>query len=200
MATIGLSKPYYALYSESNGVVTYSEAAAIGKAVELSVELEGGDANVLYADNGPAESDNVFSGGTITLTTDDLLAEPMMGILGIENTPISEVSGVTTEGASWMIFDDRQSTPYVGFGAIMKKRQSNATKWVVIAFPKIQFQNPGDSAVTQGETVEWQTPELTATIMRDDTANHEWKRVSSPLDSEAEALALLQDFLGASAG
>ena len=55
MAKIGLSKPYFAKYSNTGGVTTYSEGAVIGKAVELSMELEGQDDNVLYADNGPAE-------------------------------------------------------------------------------------------------------------------------------------------------
>lgn len=65
MATIGLSKPYYALYQESGGTVTYSGGGLIGKATEMSLELEGADANILYADNGPAESDNQFAGGTV---------------------------------------------------------------------------------------------------------------------------------------
>ena len=84
MATIGLSKPYYAKYAANGSTVTYSGGAVIGKAVELSMELENADTNVLYADNGAAESASVFAGGTLTLTTDDLLPDPMMGILGVK--------------------------------------------------------------------------------------------------------------------
>lgn len=75
MAKIGLSKPYFAKYSNTGSTVTYAEGALMGKAVELSLELEEGDDNILYADNGPAESANTFSGGSLTLTTDDLLPE-----------------------------------------------------------------------------------------------------------------------------
>ena len=57
----------------------------------------------------------------------------------------------------------------------------------------------GDALTTQGETIEWQTPEITATLMRDDTTKHEWRRMSSPLDSEAEAEALLNSFLNITA-
>ena len=39
MATIGLSKPYYALYQESGGTVTYSGGGLIGKATEMSLSL-----------------------------------------------------------------------------------------------------------------------------------------------------------------
>ena len=56
MAKIGLSKPYFAKYSNTGETVTYSGGALMGKAVELSIELEGADDNILYADNGPAES------------------------------------------------------------------------------------------------------------------------------------------------
>ena len=54
MAKIGLSKPYCAKYSNTGETVNYSGGALMGKAVELSIELEGADDNILYADNGPA--------------------------------------------------------------------------------------------------------------------------------------------------
>lgn len=195
MAKIGLSKPYFALYSNTGGTTTYSGGANIGKAVQLDMTLDGAEDNVLYADNGPAESDNAFGGGTLTLTTDDLLPAPMVGILGVKQQTITGVDGVTTEDASWLIFDDEQETPYVGFGAIIKKKINNVVKWQALVYPKIQFQNFGDAAVTQGESIEWQTRELTANLMRDDTANHEWRRLSSPLDTEAEAEALIKNYL-----
>ena len=194
MATLGLSKPYYAKYAANGSTVTYSGGAVIGKAVELSMELENADTNVLYADNGAAESASVFAGGTLTLTTDDLLPDPMMGILGVKKETITD-NTIKTEGASWLIFDDDQNTPYVGFGGVIKKQQNNVTKWVALVYPKIQFQNTGDAASTQGETIEWQTPELSATIMRDDTAKHAWRYISTPLDSEAEAEAAVKKLL-----
>ena len=194
MATMGLPKPYYAKYSNTGTTVTYSGGALIGKAVELSMELEGGDTNILYADNGPAESANEFAGGTLTLTTDDLLPEAMLAILGVKQQTITD-EAITTEDAAWLVFDDDQNTPYVGFGGIIKKQQNNVTKWVALVYTKIQFQNSGDAATTQGETIEWQTPELTATLMRDDTAKHAWRYISTPLDTEAEAEAAIKKML-----
>ena len=154
MATIGLSKPYYALYSNTGSTVTYSNGGVIGKAVELSMDLENGDENILYADNGPAESANVFSGGTLKLTTDDLLPESMIGILGVKEETITDAA-ITTVGAAWLVFDDDQKTPYVGFGGIIKKQQNNKDKFVALVYPKIQFQNSGDAATTQGGSIEW---------------------------------------------
>lgn len=193
MATIGLSKPYYAIYSNNGTTVTYSGGALIGKATEMSLELDDADSNILYADNGAAESDNQFSGGTLTITTDDILPAPMLGILGLKEQTIS---GTETTDAKWLIYDDDQEIPYVGFGGVIKKKQSGAVKWVAVVLTKVQFKNPGVSAVTQGETIDWQTKELTATITRDDTAKHVWQMVSSPLDTEEDAETAIKAALG----
>ena len=194
MATIGLSKPYYAIYSATGSAVSYSDGGLLGKAVELSMELEGADANILYADNGPAESASQFAGGTLTITTDDLLPEPTAAILGLTLQAIDN-DEITTPTPKELVFGDSQVIPYVGFGVIVKKQQSNATKWMAIVYPKIQFSNPGIEATTQGETIEWQTPELSATIMRDDTTAHNWCR-HALLDSEADAEAYVKGLLG----
>lgn len=194
MAKIGLSKPYYAIYSSTGPTVSYSDGGLIGKATELTLELEGADANILYADNGPAESDNQFAGGTLTLSTDDLLPEPMMAILGLKQEAM-DLDGATTTSPQWIVYDDDQAIPYVGFGGIIKKQISNVTKWVAVVFTKVQFTNPGIDAVTQGETIEWQTTELTANVMRDDTVKHTWQMQSTPMDTEADAEAAIKDAL-----
>ena len=194
MAKIGLSKPYYAIYSSTGSTVSYSDGGLIGKATELTLELEGADANILYADNGPAESDNQFAGGTLTLSTDDLLPEPMMAILGLKQEAM-DLDGATTTSPQWIVYDDDQTIPYVGFGGIIKKQISNVTKWVAVVFKKVQFANPGIDAVTQGETIEWQTTELTANVMRDDAAKHAWQMQSTPMDTEADAEAAIKDAL-----
>lgn len=194
MATIGLSKPYYAIYSVTGSAVSYSDGGLLGKAVELSMELEGADANILYANNGPVESANQFAGGTLTITTDDLLPEPTAAILGLTLQAIDN-DEITTPTPKELVFGDSQVIPYVGFGVIVKKQQSNVTKWMGIVYPKVQFSNPGIEATTQGETIEWQTPELSATIMRDDTTAHNWCR-HALLDSEADAEAYVKGLLG----
>lgn len=189
MATIGLSKPYYALYSANGESVTYSKGGVLGKAVELSMELEGGDANILYADNGPAESASTFGGGTLTITTDDLLLEPAADILGIT------LKAVDSTDTKEIVFGEAQNIPYVGFGVIVKKQQSGVTKWMGLVYPKVQFTNPGIAATTQGESIEWQTRELSATILRDDTAEHNWCRYAI-FDTEAAALSYIKNLLG----
>lgn len=194
MAKIGLSKPYCAKYSNTGSTVTYSEGALIGKAVELSIELEEGDDNILYADNGPAESANTFSGGSLTLTTDDLLPDVMMKVLGVtEETITSE--DIKTETPKWYNWDDDQNTPYLGFGAIVKVQNNNVIGYQAVILPKIKLNNPSDTFTTQGETIEFGTPEISGTILRSDGGKHTWKKVSSVMNSEADAEAAIKQFL-----
>ena len=49
MATIGLSKPFYAVYSESSGTVSYGSGGVLGKYTALQLQLESASENILYA-------------------------------------------------------------------------------------------------------------------------------------------------------
>lgn len=202
MAKIGLSKPYVAKYSNVDTTVTYTDGKLIGKAVELGIELEDAEDNVLYADNGPAETANTFSGGSFTLTTDDLLPDVLMEILGIAEESITN-DDITTTEPKWYNWGDSQNTPYLGFGAIVKIQKNNKIGYQAVVLPKIKFSNPSDTFTTQGETIEWGTPEISGTIMRDDTALHNWKKLSSVMDTEADAESAIKQFFqfpGATSG
>lgn len=194
MATIGLSKPYYAKYSNAGSVVTYSEGGVMGKAVEANIEIESSEDNNLYADNTIAETDKTFTGGTLTLTTDELSQEIAKVLLGVTETEITEITGVTDEGANELIWNDDQQTPYLGVGMIIKKMVGGVLKWRAVVLTKVMFNIPADAATTQGESIEWQTPELSGTIMRDDTPKHTWK-TEATFTTEAQAEAYIKDKL-----
>ena len=194
MATIGLSKPYFAVYSASGSTVTYANGGLFGKATEMNIELNDGGSNILYADNGPAESDNQFSGGTVTITTDELSAAALTTALDMVEESIS-ITGVTTTGAKWLINNDQQNVPYVGVGGIAKKKIGGEIKYVAVVLDKVKLRNIAQSITTQGETIEWQTPSVTGDIFRSDKANHDWRRISTPLDTEAEAELCVKSYL-----
>lgn len=198
MATIGVSKPYYAVYSNTGTTVTYAKGGVAGRATELNIEIEAAEDNALYADNTIAENDTSFSGGTLTVSTDDLTPEVATAILGVTSQALDTIDGVTDQDVNELIYDDDQTSPYLGFGIIIKKKHLNEYKWRAIVLTKIQFAIPSDAAVTQGETIEWQVPELTATIMRDDSAKHMWKREAT-FTTEAQAEAYIKNRLSITA-
>ena len=191
MATIGLSKPYYALYTNTGTTVSYASGAVMGRATEANIEIETSEDNNLYADNVIAETDRSFTGGTLTLSTDDLSQEVSKAILGLKEEKLTEITGVTDEDVSELIYDDTQATPYLGVGFIVKKMVRGVTMWRGIVLSKVMFSIPSDAATTQGESIEWQVPELSATIMRDDSANHTWKREAT-FTSETQAEAYIK--------
>lgn len=198
MATIGLSKPYYAIYAEAGGVVSYSDGAVMGKATEANISIETTEDNNLYGDNGLAETDRRFANGTLTLSTTDLSQEVSKAILGLTEQAITGIDGVTDTSVKELVYDDTQVTPYLGVGFIIKKKVNGAYKWRGVVLPKVMFSVPEDAATTQGESIEWQTPELTGTIMRDDSATHVWKKEAT-FTSEAQAEAYIKARLGIAA-
>lgn len=198
MATIGLSKPYYAVYSAAENVVTYANGAVMGKATEANIEIKTSDNNNLYGDNAIAETDRQFTSGTLTLSTTDLSQEVSKAILGLKEETLDSITGVTDEDVSELIYDDTQAIPYLGVGFIVKKVVNGVTMWRGIVLTKVMFSIPSDAATTQGETITWQVPSLTATIMRDDSATRMWKREAT-FTTEAQAEAYIKDRLSISA-
>lgn len=186
MAGIGLSKPYYAQYSNDGTTVTYSKGGLMGRYTELNISINEASANTLHGDNGPAELDNQFNSGTAAISTDELLAGNMVDVFGAKKVPI-DAAGISSADANWYVFDDDQTIPYLGIGGIIKKKINGAIKWMAFVLPKVQFKNPGIVATTQGETISWQTQSLTADILRSDDIKHTWFRISSALESEADA-------------
>ncbi|MBO7206919.1 MAG: hypothetical protein J6W10_04830, partial [Kiritimatiellae bacterium] len=47
------------------------------------------------------------------------------------------------------------------------------------------------TAATQEDSIDWQTQSLEATIMRDDSSDHNWKYVGAGQATEAAAAALI---------
>lgn len=191
MAVIGLSKPYYGIYSATGNAVSYANGAVMGKATEANIEIDTTEDNNLYADNGIAETDRSFAGGTLTLSTDDLSQEVTKAILGLTETAITGIDGVTDTTVKELVYDDTQNTPYLGVGFIIKKKVGGAYKWRGVVLSKVMFSVPADAATTQGESIEWQVPELSATIMRDDSETHMWKREAT-FTTEAQAEAYIK--------
>lgn len=185
MANIGVSQPYYAAYANTNGTTTYTGLKKLGKAVSVDISTEGKDPEILYADNGPAESLAIFGGGTATMEIDELELDVAKDILGLR-TPTGETS---------VIFDADSMAPYMGLGFIAKKVHNGVIKWRLILLYKVQFKVPDYSIETQGETVSFQTPSLEATILRDDCVPAKWS-MWQDYETEAAALTALQTALG----
>jgi len=189
----GFSMPFVALYSASNGTVTYSGGIPLARGVSVSLDVEGSSDNDFYADNVLAETDTqAFSSGTVTLTVDGLKDAARKLISGVVTT-----KSVTVDSASvsFDVYDDAQVVPYVGVGFVARYMEDGVTTYAPIILNKVKFNPDGLDAETQGEEIDWQTAELEGDIMRDDSSAHSWKMIGADQTTEEAAVAAIQAIL-----
>ena len=189
----GYSMPKVAVYSFASNSVTYTGLTPLARGVSVSMDVETSDSTDFYADNVLAESaGGRFTGGTVTLTVDGLKDAARKLIQGL---PTETSLTVGTATVKVLEYDDRQSAPYVGIGFIVRYMENGVTSYVPVVLTKCIFDVDTIEAETQGETIDFQTAELTATIARDDTANHTWRRIGEAQTTEALAEAVIAAML-----
>ena len=193
----GFSMPYVAKYSNVGSVVTYSGVMQLARGVSVSLSLDTTDDNVFHADNVSAETAAaMFTGGTATLTVDGLLAEAEKFILGLPETTKVTAGGDQVDVSH---YGDGMEIPYVGIGFVVRYQSGGVVTYAPVVLAKARFQQPGLDAATQEESIDWQTQELTANLMRDDTSNHDWKLVGADQATEEAAVEVLKAILGGAA-
>lgn len=184
----GFSLPYVAEYTYTTASgVQYSNGAILARGVSVSLSVDSGDDNIFYADNTAAESvSGKFMSGTCTLTVDGLKDAAAKLILGLP----------AADGSGWTSYGNNMAPPYVGIGFVCRYMSSGAEEFVSVILPKCKFQIPGLEAATQEEDISWQTQELTADILRDDTSNGNWKMVGTATTTEALAQGMITTAFG----
>lgn len=191
----GYSKPYVALYNPNDGQPTYTQGMPLARGVDVSLESESGDSVNFYADNITAESvGGVFTGATITLTVDGLKAAARKLIMGLPQEDSTITVGDKTVNV--MDYDNRQQIPYVGIGFIVRFMENGVTTYTPYMLPKCAFNVDGLEAATQEEEIEFQTTELEATVMRDDSEFARWQRIAADQTTEADAEGVVKALLG----
>lgn len=199
MVTTGFSKPYVAKYANTGQVVNYSGGMVLARGVSVSLEIDTEDDNNFYADNVVAETATAsFTSGSATITVDGLTNDAATLIFGLpepEEVTVEPSAPVEMQGYGEL------NPPYVGFGFIRRTQMEGVVEYWPIILPKVKFGIPSDEAATQEDSIDWQTQELAATILRDDTAAGNWKRVSAEgLQTEAEAEAVIKKILNITGG
>lgn len=190
----GFSKPYVAKYNVSGSTVTYSDGMKLARGVDVSIEPEVGDSNPFYADNIEAETvPGTFTGGTIGLTVDGLLTVAERFVYGLPEA--EEITYGESKKASVTHYGDDMDIPYVGIGFVVRYMSDNVTTYVPMILTKARFQVSNTSAATQEDSIDWQTQELTADLMRDDSVTHSWKKIADGVSTEDEAEEILKVML-----
>ena len=195
----GFSKPYVAKYTAAGNTITYENAMPLARGVDVSVEVESSEAQHFHADNVTAETvGGMFTGGTVTLAVDGLKKEARKFIMGLVTTETVTIGGTgETTDVGVEVYDDMQEIPYMGIGFIARYMENGVTTYAPILLTKTAFNVDGLEAATQEEEIEFQTQELEATLMRDDSATHAWRKIADDQSTEAAAEEVLRVMLGA---
>lgn len=195
MVGSGFSKPYVALYSGSGGKDTYTNGMSLGGGVGYSDSIEVADDNDFYADNRVDETESgVFTSGEATITVNYLSPEAAKMVLGLTNQ-------TTVGSVQWDDYDDDTTPPDIGYGHVKQVVENGATKYAAFILPRVKMALPSESAETRGESIDWQTQELTATIMRSLNGKHKWRSIPPKFfDTEDEAAAAVVAYLSQTAG
>ena len=190
----GFSDPFVAKYACSGGAVSFTAGMRLARGVSVSVSPDASSDNNFYADNEVAESENgKFSGGTAKLTVDGLHQAAERFIYGLpepEEVPYGE-----SQKANFTKHGSDAVPPYVAIGVVVRYESGGVETYVPTIFVKTKFKTHGTEAKTQGETKDWQTQDLEATLHRDDSDKHNWKWVGDDLASRTEAVAVLKGVL-----
>lgn len=185
MAGIGLYGVYYSKATLTNGVLTgYGGVKTMGKAISATFEPADAADNPLYANNGIAERDaSGGAGGTLSVTLDQLDRTAMGDLFGL-TAATSVVSGVTGTGFD---FTGNELSAPVGV-AFVKWNQINNDRanYQAVIFSYVMFSPSSESYQTLGESVDWQTPELSGIVSGGAvTGTFPWKKVYDFATQEA---------------
>ena len=202
MAGIGLYGVFYSKCVKNGGVATGYDGSVkmMGKAISAGFEPNTPEDNPLYANNGIGENDySTGSGGTVTMTLDRLTIDTAADLFG---TTVKEVEvtvgGQTVKGKEIAYKGDEVSAP-VGAAYIKMQQEDGVRSHEVVFYREVEMSRPSEDAQTMGETLEWQTPEVSGIVagMQGD-GSHPWYRASRWPSQEA-AIAYVFRLFGSEA-
>ena len=199
MAGIGMYGVFYAKAVVKNGIVTgYTGGTKLmGKAISAGFEPSTPEDNPLYANNGEAENDSSgASGGTLTLTLDRLTMDAAADLYGLQvvETQVM-VNGEQVPGRGLRYTGTEQSAP-VGVAFIRMNQEDGVRKHEVVLYRRGTFSMPSDNAKTMGETIEWQTPEISGSIMgMEGEGTNAWYE-TMVFPSQAAAITYIETIFG----
>jgi len=198
MAKIGMYGVYYAKAVMKDGAVTgYTGGAKMmGNAISAEFTPSTPDDDPLYANNRAVEHNaSGASGGTLKTTLDRLTMEAAADLFGLEAKEVTvTVGGKEVNGQSLDYTGMEQSAP-VGVAYIRENQEDGIHSHEVVYYRNVTYSMPSEKAQTRGKKIEWQTPELEATVsgMEGDGTQPWYRSVVFP--TQAAAIAFIKQEL-----
>ena len=202
MAGIGLYGVFYSKCVKNGGVVTGYDGSVkmMGKAISAGFEPSTPEDNPLYANNGIGENDySTGSGGTVTMTLDRLTLDTAADLYGTTVKDVEVTVGDQTVKGKEIVYKGDEVSAPVGAAYIKMQQEDGVRSHEVVFYREVEMSRPSEDAQTMGETLEWQTPEVSGIVagMQGD-GSHPWYRASRWPSQEA-AIAYVFQLFGSTA-
>lgn len=175
----GLSKPVIA---KRNNDGTYSDGFLCGKAINTTVSPAYNEGSV-YGDNALVINRKKFKNAAVTLGTTSLPA-----------AAASTMFGHTIDATGAEVRNIADEANEVGYGFVSEEvNESSLTVYIGCVLLRVLFAEAENSYKTEGDSIEFSTPNLNGTAMGDSSGN--WLK-RKPFSTEAEAYDYIQGILG----
>lgn len=199
MATIGLYGVFYKKCRKENGVTVGYDGTVkmMGKAIDASFEPNVPSENPLYANNAVGENDiSAGHGGNLDLTLDRMTLDTAADLYGTTVEEVSvEVDGVTHKGQEISYKGSEVSAP-VGTAYILLGQEDGVRSHEVVFYREATYTRPSEEASTMGDSIEWQTPSISAVVagMQGD-GEEKWYR-KARFETQRAAIAYIYQLFG----
>lgn len=199
MSIIGLYGVFYKPCKKVNGVTVGYEGSVkmMGKAIDANFTPNTPTDNPLYANNALGENDvSAGSGGALKLTLDRMTLETAADLYGTEATQVSvEVDGETVTGIE-IAYKGHETSKAVGSAYIRLSQEDGTRSHEAVFYREANYTRPTEDAKTMGESIEWQTPSISATVagMQGD-GNEPWHR-KARFATQRAAIAYIYQLFG----
>lgn len=198
MPQFDLRGMYVAKYTNTNGVISYSNPTSAGVAMTATLEMRYAEGR-LYAESTLAEFMRKAVGGTISLGVKYIPQAAQQMMFGsrakqrsITYTP--EGGSQTTENVSGLVLGGKTDSQYVGFACYAPDMIDGVEKYTCFKVAKALFGPPSYSLQTAGENIQFNTPTTSGEFLADDSTTQDMVEVAI-CDDEAAAIAWVQAVL-----
>lgn len=189
MANIGLKNARYNQIDYTTNkykTLKDTKVPVLGKLIDAKLSEDRNDV-ALYADDEQAEHDASFKKATLTATFSD-----------VDDKVYAEIKGCTTS-TDELTENENDVAPELGYGHIVTKVVNNVKSYKVEFLPRIQITKITSDGKTKGESIEYGTTSIEATVMAlkadmNGMKAGDWKKVQT-FKTYAEAETYLNSLL-----
>ena len=195
MPTIGFRAAYVALYTNTNGTVTYGAPISSGCPISANLEMRFAEGR-LYACDSLAEYIREIIGGNVSFGAKYFpqAAQTLMFGSSTKSRSLTytDATGAQQTSSVTSVVNSSKDRPnYVGFAGYAPDMIDGVQKYTAFFVPKAKFSQPTMTLQTKNETITFQTPTTIGEFLPDDTTGRVVQEIAI-CDSEEEAAAWCQ--------